>query len=387
MNVLIIASRPPWPPYTGDRMRTSIWLDALAPHARVALVAPAGEVPASAPPFRFFPAAPSFARRVRGAVAVLRDGLPVQSLLAAPFVWDRAIDNAQRELGPFDTTIVILSRSDPWVRTSIGRGGLRILDSIDSLRRNTAERAGAASPPMRWFWRHEEQRLARAERAFGQAYDRVVVVSDDETGEFGGRAMAIPNSVRIAPLDTAAPRRFDFGLWGRLAYFANADAARRLIDEIVPALRERHPAATIVIGGADAPRALRAAAARAGVEIESPVADMAAFARSVRVAIVPMRYGSGQSSKLLEAAEGGCAIVATPQVLRGLPRIAPHVSVAADRASIASAALALLRDDGRRAAMVSALRRAVELHHSRERVLEAMAELAGVTRNGVAVSA
>jgi hypothetical protein len=283
--------------------------------------------------------------------------------------------------------VVILSRTDPWVRASIGGGGLRILDSIDSLRRNAAERGDAASLAMRSFWRHEEQRLARVERELGQAYDHVVVVSDDERREFGGAAMAIANSVRIAPLDAAAPRQFDFGFWGRLAYFANADAARRLLGEIVPALRERHPAATIVLGGADAPRALRVAAARAGVELQSPIAGMAAFARSVRVAIMPMRYGSGQSSKLLEAAEGGCAVVATPQALRGLPGIAPHVSIAADAASIAFEAVALLRDERRRAAMSTALRHAVELHHSRERVLAAMAELAGVTRRGVAVSA
>ncbi|MEO8382224.1 MAG: hypothetical protein ABI779_21360, partial [Acidobacteriota bacterium] len=42
MNVLVIASRFPWPPYSGDRLRTTIWLDALAPHANVTLVAPAG---------------------------------------------------------------------------------------------------------------------------------------------------------------------------------------------------------------------------------------------------------------------------------------------------------------------------------------------------------
>jgi glycosyltransferase involved in cell wall biosynthesis len=183
--------------------------------------------------------------------------------------------------------------------------------------------------------------------------------------------------VQISPLDENAPRRFDFGFWGRLPYFANADAAHWLLAEIVPALREQHPAATIAIGGADAPRGLRAAAERAGVELESPVADIAAFARGVRVAIAPMRYGSGQSCKLIEAAEAGCAIVTTPQALRGLPEIARHAGVGSDAKSIASAAVALLHDDVRRAAMGKALRRAVEQHHSHQRAHSAMARLAG----------
>src|SRR5687768_13732088 len=108
MNVLVVSSRFPWPPYSGDRMRTSIWLDALAPHARVALVAPAGEVPPHAPAIRFFPAAASMSRRLSGAITVLRRGLPLQSLLAAPYAWDEAIAAARRELAAFDTSIVVL---------------------------------------------------------------------------------------------------------------------------------------------------------------------------------------------------------------------------------------------------------------------------------------
>ncbi|HYK01945.1 MAG TPA: glycosyltransferase [Thermoanaerobaculia bacterium] len=387
MNVLVVSSRFPWPPYSGDRMRASIWLDALAPHARVALVAPAGAVPPHAPAIRFFPAAPSFARRLSGAVTILRRGLPLQSLLAAPYAWDHAIAEARRQLGPFDTSVVVLSRSDAWVRPSLG-SGTKILDSIDSLRRNAEERERASSLLMRPFWRHEERRLARAEREAGQAYDRVVVVSEDETGEFGGAGMAIANSVPIAPYDASAPRRFDFGFWGRLAYFANADAARLLLHEIVPAIRALHPDATFIIGGSDIPRSIRAAAERGGIELRSPIQDVAAFARDVCVAIVPMRYGSGQSSKLLEAAEAGCAAVTTPEALRGLPRLAPHATVAADAASIASSAVALLHDRARRETMGEALRRTVERHHSRATILSEMAALAGIGRHeAAAVSA
>lgn len=315
-------------------------------------------------------------RLARGAANILRHGTPVQSLLTAGFVWDRAIEDARRAIGPFDATVVVLSRADPWVRPSLD-GGVRIIDAVDSLRRNAEERGRAASIPMRQFWRHEERRLARVERSLVRDYDHIVIVSEDELVEFAGDVVAISNSVTIAPLDESAPRNFDFGFWGRLPYFANADAARWLLDEIVPAVRERHPAATFTIGGAEASRGLRAAAARAGVELQSPVADIARFARGIRIAIAPMRFGSGQSCKLIEAAEAGCAIVTTPQAVRGLPEIARHASVVCDTESIAAAAVALLRDDARRAAMGNLLRRAVEQHHSREQTHIAMARLAG----------
>jgi glycosyltransferase involved in cell wall biosynthesis len=184
------------------------------------------------------------------------------------------------------------------------------------------------------------------------------------------KALAISNSVRIAPLDPDAPRAFDFGFWGRLAYFANADAAKWLIDEIWPAIRERHPSATLAIGGADAPRSIRRAAERAGIALRSPVEEIGAFARSIRVAIFPIRFGSGQSNKVLEAAEAGCAIAATPVALRGLPQFEPLVSVAHDASSIASAAIELLDDR----AMAASLRRVVESDFARDQVLMRLAE-------------
>src|SRR6266550_5592226 len=223
MNVLVVSSRFPWPPYSGDRKRASMWLEALAPNANVALVAPPGDVPTGLPPFRFFPAQPSRLRFAHAAAEVLRRGRPVQTLLTAPFVWDRAIDEARRAMGPFAATIVILSRADAWVRSSLD-GGIHILDSIDSLRRNAEERGRATWGPMRQFWKYEARRLARTEEEVARAYDHVVIVSEEEIGEFGGVAIAIANSVRITPLDEKAPRQFDIGFRGSHPYFAHLDA-------------------------------------------------------------------------------------------------------------------------------------------------------------------
>jgi glycosyltransferase involved in cell wall biosynthesis len=384
MRVLVISSRFPWPSHTGDRMRASIWLSALGPHARVALVAPRGEIPAGTGTFDFYPAARSFACGLRRVLTVLRNGLPLQSLLAASYDWDGAIAAAQRENGPFDTVIVILARADPWVRASLG-DGVTILDAIDSLRRNAEARGNAASLMTRWFWRHEERRLVRAEADISRAYDRIVVVSGEEQSEFGPRAIVIENSVPITPLDLDASRQFDFGFWGYLPYFANADAAKWLIDEIWPAILDRNASATCVIGGADAPRSLRRAAERRGITLLSPVRDMATLARSVRVAILPIRYGSGQSSKVLEAGEAGCAIVAAPAAMRGLAQLAPHVRVANDASSLATAAIELLASYP--PPSTTALRRIISASYSRDQIYEQLADVAGVRDVAEAVTA
>ena len=362
MKVLILTSRFPWPCFTGDRLRAAIWLAALENQADVALVSPPGNVPADAPRFRFHAAAFSPARGIAGALRVL-GGAPAHALLAAPYDWSAAIERAQNDLGEFDATVVLLSRLDPWVRRVLPKG-LHVLDAIDSLRGSMIERAREASLLTRWFWRAESRRVARAERDAVAAYDRVVVVSANDSAELD--ALAISNGVSIAPLANA-PRAFDFGFWGRLAYFANADAASWLLDEIWPAIRAQRPGATLIVAGADAPARIRAAHGRDGISVQSPVDDIATLARRVGVALFPVRYGTGQSNKVLEAAEGGCAIVATTMAMRGLPELEQHSLVANDTRSFAAAALA--------ATPKPELRAVVEAIYARQTTLDRLATI------------
>jgi len=362
VNTLLLSPRFPWPSFTGDRLRAAIWLAALESHANVALVSPGGRIPIDAPRFRFYPATRSIARGVAGAMR----GTPMHALLAAPYDWSAAIQHAQRDLGEFDATIVLLSRLDPWVRAHLPRG-LHVLDAVDSLRGSMLERAKEASPLTRWFWRAEAKRVARAERDAISFYDRVVVVSETDSRELD--ALAISNGVSIAPLHDTT-REFDFGFWGRLAYFANADAASWLLDEIWPAIRAQRPHAKLVVAGADAPARFLAAHGRDGITVLSPVADIAALARCISVALFPVRYGTGQSNKVLEAAEAGCAIVATTMAMRGLPELERHASIANDTRAFANAALDAKPTD--------TLRRIVESLYARETTLDRLKSIVEV---------
>lgn len=216
--------------------------------------------------------------------------------------------------------------------------------------------------------------MARLEREAAGAYGKVVVVSDDERRDFG-EAIAVTMGISAKPLDTA-PRPYDFGFWGRFPYFANADAAGWLLDEIWPAIRALNPASTLIIGGAEAPPSLRKAALRGGVTLISPVDDISNFARNLRVALMPLRFGSGQSTKILEAAEAGCAIVGTPQAFRGLAPLAVHARIESSTAGFARAAVDLLADDDLRARQGEQLRDVVSTAYARSVTLDRLAALA-----------
>ena len=376
MKGLIITSRFPWPPYTGDRLRASIWIAALARNGgEVSLIAPNGTLPDDLPPrFRFFAARRSLVSLMKGMLRLF--SLPLQCLMSAPYDWREAIVWARQQSGPFDVTIVILSRMHPWVETSLE--GRTVLDAVDSLRRSADERARAAGPATRWLWPMEERRMARLERTAARAYGTVVVVSDDERGDFGDAA-AVTIGIDTKPL-VKTTRSYDFGFWGRFPYFANADAARWLIEEIWPAIGALRSDATLIVGGAEAPSSLRNAARRRGVTLISPVDDISNFARNIRIALMPVRFGSGQSTKILEAAEAGCAIVGTPQAFRGLAPLAGHARIESSTAGFARAAVDLLADDDARERQAGQLRDVVAANYARSATLDRLAAIAGEGR-------
>ena len=362
-RVLLVNSRFPWPPITGDRGRTIAWLEALTPLADVTLVAPAGDVPAGAPPFRFVPAGRSADRLAVAAMRTLAEGLPATALLAAGYGWPKALREAENEGGPFDVAVVLLARLDPWVSRHV-RAPRRILDAIDSLAANLEARARAVGGVRARLWRWEGARTAGLERDAGARYDRVLVMADEERAAFGERAEAIAHGVRIEE-HGAGERDFDVGFWGRLAYFANRDAAELLLNEIWPRIRAQRPAATLLIAGADAPRFVLRRDGRDGITVISPMGDRAALLRRVRVALLPVRYGSGQSTKVPEAAEASCALVATPEALRGLDALAADSLIERETDRLAARVVELLADPAGAAARGARLRAVAEREFSR----------------------
>ena len=373
-RAMVLSSRFPWPTITGDRIRAVAWLEALAPRADVTLVAPPGTMPDDARGVRFVPARRAPGRLLAEAAhAVVRRRLPVTALLAAGYDWAAAVRKAEGGLGAFDAAVVLLARLDPWVHPHV-RARRRVFDAIDSLGANLEERARAARGPARSLWRMESRRTTRLEAAAAGRYERVVVVADAERAVFGERARAVFHGVELAA-PAAGRRDFDVGFWGRLAYFANRDAASVLLDAVWPNVRRARPDATLLIAGADAPREIRRRHGRDGVTVISPMAARPQLLRRVRVAVLPLRFGSGQSNKVLEAAEASCALVATPEALRGLDPIARHAAVERDPEALAARVLDLLADPASAAARGRRLREVVEREYSRD---AACRRLAGV---------
>jgi glycosyltransferase involved in cell wall biosynthesis len=154
---------------------------------------------------------------------------------------------------------------------------------------------------------------------------------------------------------------------GAMAYRPNDDAALRLVERILPRVREQVADAQVVLAGRDPlPGLLAAADNRAEVTVTGTVDDLRPYLEDAAVYCAPLRFAAGIQNKLLEALAMELPVVTTPIAAAGLiagEHPAPLV-VAEDDASIADAIVALLRDPAERTRLAEAGRRHVEDHFS-----------------------
>ena len=139
-----------------------------------------------------------------------------------------------------------------------------------------------------------------------------------------------------APAATVVPNGVDTGYWqrdgaslgtdsvvftGAMDYAPNEDAARFLIAEVMPLVRQARPAARCSIVGRSPRPALVAAgeaAAGDGVTVTGAVPDVRPHLARASVFVAPLRFGAGIQNKVLDAMAMEVPVVASPLAAEGL---------------------------------------------------------------------
>lgn len=156
------------------------------------------------------------------------------------------------------------------------------------------------------------------------------------------------------------------------AHPPNEDAAVWLVESIMPLVRERHPDARLFLVGSKPTKRVRALAGDnvvvTGFVEDDVLRDF--YARS-RVAVVPLRFGAGIKSKVVEALQCGLPLVTTPVGAQGLPGVEEVSRVLDDPGAIASAVVQLLSDDAVWTVQSEAGVRYARQHFSRESMQDA----------------
>jgi glycosyltransferase involved in cell wall biosynthesis len=158
----------------------------------------------------------------------------------------------------------------------------------------------------------------------------------------------IPNGVDTARFrPTPIPAAPVLVFTGTLSWWPNIDGLTWFCHDVLPLVREHVPDARFDIVGREPLPAVRELGRLAGVALHADVPSVVPWLEQARVAVVPLRIGSGSRLKALEAMAAGRPVVGTSVGLEGLDiGDDDQALVADDPASLAAAVVRLLTDDG-----------------------------------------
>jgi glycosyltransferase involved in cell wall biosynthesis len=376
-SLLVVATKPPWPPIDGGRLLLALTLEGLAAAGcRVTLVAssldgaPAGErlrawcEPVLVP-----------ARSVSLALALARSRLGSAPLALARHAQPAVRREVERRLATerFDLVHVEQLQALPQAEPALRRGVpvvLRAQNVESDLWTATASRTPG--------WRGrllvvEARRLARWE---GEAVRRVAAtfpLSEEDAARLrqlaggGGRIQVVrPPFPELPPGLSPLPGAPPVVLLVSRGWLPNEDSIAWFLGEAWPAVRAEVPGAVLHVFGADPGEPAPSGA----VHHSAPRDSAEAFAPGSILA-VPLRIASGVRMKILEAWARGVPVVGTPAAVAGLEvEDGRELLVAADPAGFARAIARLQSENGLAQRLAGNGRRALRERHDPAQVVD-----------------
>jgi glycosyltransferase involved in cell wall biosynthesis len=242
-----------------------------------------------------------------------------------------------------------------------------------------AAQVGALAPHHRQalWWRQEQKKSEALERWVLKSFDVVVVPSPEDASHLPGVTHVIPNGVDtdlISPAPLPPAPRLVFT--GTLSYLPNVDGLVWFCAEVLPRVQEAVPATTLTIVGRSAVEDVRRLVGRSGVTLVENAPSVVTHLHAARIAIVPLRVGTGTRLKALEAMAAGRPVVGTSIGLEGLGIVnGEEAAIADDPEGLATCIIELLADDARASALAANGRSLVERRFSWRQIGESYAEL------------
>jgi len=205
------------------------------------------------------------------------------------------------------------------------------------------------------FGRDPPPGLRLAELAAAREADAVVTHSNVEAMLLardlpGVRAHVVPFAMPARPVAVPFAARAGIGFLGNFGHPPNLDAARVLLDAIMPAVWAQAPI-PCVLAGRGMPGWLRARASER-VQVIDDLPDTPELWSRVRVSAAPLRFGAGVKGKVLDSFAGGIPCVCSPVAAEGL--FVPPSLLADGVAATAAALLRLHADAAANAAEAAA---------------------------------
>ncbi|MEN5059261.1 glycosyltransferase [Luteimonas sp. TWI1416] len=194
--------------------------------------------------------------------------------------------------------------------------------------------------------------MERLERKIWSSVNCVLYPSPEETSDVRMLASDVdvrtilPYAFDVFEEDAVPAHRSGIIFVAGFAHGPNVDAARWLVEAIMPLVWEARPDVRLSLVGSN-PTAEVLALAGSHVEVTGFVSDDELTKRyaSAHVAVVPLRFGAGVKGKVVEAMQQGVPIVTTPVGAQGLDGLERVASILDEPEAIAAQLVSLMADD------------------------------------------
>lgn len=295
---------------------------------------------------------------------------------------DRQLHEWMKELKP-DVIYCQLIRMAEYVRND--HHTPRVLDYMDALSAGMNRRSNLCPFWYRWIYRLEAQRLAHYESVIFDYFDGQTIISAADRkliAHPGRKSIAvIPNGVDSAffksnelvmqtkPYNSPEENiqnHFVILFTGNMSYPPNVDAAKRIVNEILP--RIEMPGVRVIIAGTK-PTAEVLKLANKTVTVTGWIPDLREAYEHADVFVAPLRIGTGQQNKILEAMSMSLPCITSTHVMNGLPKIGnitPPLILADDVVATAKAIDTLLKKEEMRLKLGRESRSWIEINCSWE---------------------
>jgi sugar transferase (PEP-CTERM/EpsH1 system associated) len=399
MKLLLLSSRPPWPPKRADQMTVERMLRFLAARGVAvdlacfvgdeaedrALRSELGPVCRQIATVRL-PRWRSFASTALS--------LPGHDPMQVAYYRSPEMERLVRErvaCERYDLVYVHLIRMAEYVRKlPLPKViGLQISQALN-LERMVAH---VGDPARRFFYRVETAKVRPYEAAVCGDFDRVFLVGARDVEEIAktapvGNAVVQPHGQDVPPLARVRAARREPGsivMSGVMATYTNVNAATWFAREIFPRVEREVPEASFWIVGRQPQREVKALARPPRVVVTGEVPDVYDWLLRAEVGVAPLRIGAGMQNKLVQAMASELPVVATSVANEGIGATPEaHLLLRDEPQAFADAVIGLLRDGPARERLGRAARSFVEQHWTWEahfeQQLRVFQDVAGRTR-------
>ena len=401
-EILFLSHRIPFPPDRGDKIRSHHVLRHLARITPVHVatfaddegdVAAEAEVGALAASHRVVPRAKPLAL---AAVEAMASGRPI----SVTAFRSRALHDYVREVlarRPIGLVYVFSGQMGQYVPAAFAGRVVADFVDVDSAK---FEAYAARDGGLRGWAEAREARLMRAEELrLARRAAVSLLISDEEAALFRTRLPAeerdriavrrLANGIDSALFDPAVvPPEPKLGAFagprliftGQMDYAPNIQACLRAARRILPAIRRRHPEASLHIVGRNPAPVLTALSGRDGVHVWGRVPEVQPWLAGADLSLVPLEIGRGVQNKVLEAMAMALPVVLSPEAATGIGATdGRDFALAGSDAEFAEACCALLADRVKAHAMGDAARRFVVARASWSAALAELSQIAGLT--------